>query len=518
MKLPAPSHTALATRRAAQLILLATIVGFALRLLLLHAYPLRADEAIYSMWARAAWRDPWYLHTWPDKPPLFLWMQAAALALFGANNAGARVLSLCAGTAMIPLAGAAARRVWPAVAMPAAVSAAWLMALTPYAISFAPTAYTDTLLVFWGLLALTLGLRGRGIAAGAALGAAIMTKQQGLLYTPLLLALPFVTAPLGARLRAIARLALGMALVLLPILAWDAARWATAPSPWDLGVRNYGALRLAPLAEWPARARGWGNLLWYMGGNWAGWLALAVLTLAGARIAIRTHTRISGAAWLLAAWALGFLLLHAITTVQVWDRYLLPLAPVIAICVGGLAALGLQRMQSPRLAGAVALVALALLALPAWTAARGGFPIGADHGAYSGLDEALAWVAAQGPAKQVLYHNALGWNAQYTLYDAVQSGQVELRWFASSVALADNAARSAWLPRTLIEADWAPSPHLASDLAQRGLELVKQMRVGHMTVYSIMENAHAEAVCDWCVNRAAPWLLTAPGNTEMMSR
>lgn len=503
-------------RRGALLIILATLAAFALRLVLLHAHPLREDEAIYSMWARAVAHDPWFLHTWPDKPPLFLWMQAAALALFGATDAGARLLSVFAATATVPLAAAAARRLWPRERTRAAVAAAWLLALNPYAISFAPTAYTDTLLLFWGTLALALGLRGRWLGAGLALGAAIMTKQQGLLYVPLLGALALACAGQVTRTRALGRLALGAAIVLLPILAWDAVRWASAPSPWALGVQNYGALRLAPLDAWLARARGWGNLLRYLGGNWAGWLALLGLALAGALAAMGPRpdpdTPYHRGAWVLALWALGFLLLHMITTVQIWDRYLLPLGPVIALLVGGWAAMASRSQRAG--AGAVgALAAVALLAWPAAIAARGGFPIGGDHGAYDGLNEALAWVAAQGPQKQVLYHNALGWNAQYTLYDAVQAGQIELRWFASSAALADNAAKSAWLPRTLIEPNWAPSPYLASDLAQRGLALAAQLRVGNMRVYTIVESDHAQAACTWCVNRAAPmppWPLVFP--------
>ena len=541
--------------------MLATLAGFALRLVLLHAYPLREDEAIYSMWARAAWHDPWYLHAWPDKPPLFLWLQAAALRLWGASDAGARLLSIFASTATIPLMAAAARRVWPAAAAraagaagaagaaEAAVATAWLLALNPFAISFAPTAYTDPLLVLWGMLALALGLRGRWLGAGAALGAAIMTKQQGLLYLPLIVALPLACAVAGTRLRAWAQLTLGAALILLPLLAWDAMRWATAPSPWDLGVRNYGVLRLAPPDSWLERARGWGDLLRYMGGNWAGWLALAALALGGARAALRRTAphpgtqsasqpvnqstsqpinQSTGVPWLLGAWALGFLLLHTLTTVQVWDRYLLPLAPLFALWVGGLAATGSKawgaesgergagdhRPDGARLiAGLGALLVLALLGWPAVTAARGGYPIGADHGAYSGLNEALAWVAAQGPQKQLLYHNALGWNAQYTLYDAIQAGDVELRWFASSTALADNAAKSAWLARTLVVPDWAPVHYLADALAQRGLRLVKQVRAGQMTIYSIVEGTHAQEMCAWCVSRVAapaPWPLAYP--------
>jgi hypothetical protein len=225
-----------------------------------------------------------------------------------------------------------------------------------------------------------------------------------------------------------------------------------------------------------------------------------------------TSTQSTAFPWLLGAWALGFLLLHVVSTVQVWDRYLLPLAPVLAILVGGWAAAASGKWR-PSTRMIASLILLVLLTLPAVTAARGGFPIGADHGDYDGLNEALAWVVAQGPEKQLLYHNVLGWNARYTLYDGVQAAQVELRWFASSAALADNAAKSAWLPRTLILPDWAPVPYLASALAQRGLLLVQEMCSGKMTVYSIVEGTHAVAECAWCFSRVrsdAPWPLALP--------
>ncbi len=352
----------------------------------------------------------------------------------------------------------------------------------------------------------------------------------------------------GTRLRTWARLGAGAAIVLAPILLWDAARWATAPSPWDLGVRNYGALAIAPAGEWLARAAGWGTLLRYMGGNWAGWLGLVALSVAGALVArngtsppaplhaergeqqlrhagrrdLRQARFAPLSAWrgaggevplLLAAWAAGFLLLHLLTTVQVWDRYLLPLAPVLAILAGGLAAAACGALQAKSLRAVAALGLGALLLWPALTAARGGYPVGADHGGYSGLDEAFAWVEAQGPQKQLLYHNALGWNAQYSLHDALQAGTVELRWFASSTALADNAAKYAWLPRTLILPDWAPSPYLENALAQRGLLLKPQLRAGNMAVYSVVEDVHARSACTWCVNRTparAKWPLAFP--------
>src|SRR4029453_11436561 len=117
------------------------------------------------------------------------------------------------------------------------------------------------------------------------LGVAIMTKQQGVIYVPLIAAalhcgvwrpagvpggLPPLGvawgvgngpasvfriwwAPFGCALRTFLLLCVGLAAVLLPILYWDSLRWAVAPSPWDLSVRNYGPLALAPWSEWTPR-------------------------------------------------------------------------------------------------------------------------------------------------------------------------------------------------------------------------------------------------------------------------
>src|SRR6476620_3118525 len=86
---PTPTRLALVNQaRVYPLALMAlTFVGFALRLKLLHAFPLREDEAIYGYWARAAVSDPFFLHVWPDKPPLFIWLLTGAFALLGPSEA-----------------------------------------------------------------------------------------------------------------------------------------------------------------------------------------------------------------------------------------------------------------------------------------------------------------------------------------------------------------------------------------------------------------------------------------------
>ena len=84
---------------------------------------------------------------------------------------------------------------------------------------------------------------------------------------------------------------------------------------------------------------------------------------------------------------------------------------------------------------------------PAFAAAQGRLPIGGDHGAYSGLDEVAAWLDARADAAPVVYQRNLGWHFQFYLFDALQAGRADLRWYPSSVALADNAAKSPHRPR-----------------------------------------------------------------------
>jgi 4-amino-4-deoxy-L-arabinose transferase-like glycosyltransferase len=528
-----------------------TLAAFALRLFLLDRFPLREDEAIYAFWARSVARDPWFLSVWPDKPPLFLWLEAAALALLGPSAAAARWLSIAASTLTVPLAAAAARRLW---GPRAALASGALLALNPFAVAFAPTGYTDALLVACGMAAVALAVRGRAFGAGFWLGAAAMTKQQGLLYVPLVLGLLLVARARPGLGRALARFALGAALTAVPILLWDAARWAVAPSPWDLGARNYAALALAPPREWPARAAAWAPLLWELAGSWLAW-ALLALVAAWATVRARTRTvvgesrddrhtvgrdsipavKVTGAGghgnppsvaagefqhdravgvetrsaaqagWLIAAWSAAFIALHLATTLQPWDRYLLPLAPALAL-LGGWAISALPPFPARR-AALAALVALALLLPPAWAAAQGRTPVGGDHGDLAGLDAAFAAVSAatqaagEGSARAVLYHRVTGWQARFYLYDAVQAGAVDLRWFPGAPYLADNAAKTPHLRRFLVEPDWGATRDLALHLRTRGLAPVTLARSGRFTLYELV--GAPQAYCAWCVSRPA---------------
>ncbi|HMN27078.1 MAG TPA: glycosyltransferase family 39 protein, partial [Caldilineaceae bacterium] len=471
-----------------------TLLGFGLRLPLVDRFPLREDEALYGYWALYfAHNDPLWLHVWPDKPPLFLWLLAAAFHWLGPSQASAQLLNCAISTLTIPLVAAIANCLW---GRQTALLAALAMSLNPFAISFAATAFTDPLLVLAGLLSLLAALRRRPFWAGLWLGAAIMTKQQGVLYTPLVVALYCCALPAAERLK-FGRywpFGAGLAALCLPIVYWDSLRWAVAPSPWALSVAHYGVLTVAPPATWPSRLAAWFELVWQLAASWPVWIGLAALAggwlwqrltsrpdagCAGEKTALQgnaarrvySQTIPTGHALLIAIlgmWASGFLLLHLITTVQVWDRYLLPLAPMLALAVAGLAGHWLGSRAASRRGLALALVCL-LGWSPAVAAAQGRLPIGSDHGAYQGLREAISWLHTTAPDGVVLYHQTLGWHYQFYLFDDIAAGRYDLRWFPSAVYLADSAVKAPHRQRVLLVPDWAPVPALAQQLAVRGL-------------------------------------------------
>jgi hypothetical protein len=485
------------------------LIGFSLRLHLLAAYPLREDEAMYSVWALHLWRvDPLALTVWPDKPPLFLWLLGSVFQLFGPSEAAARLLNIAADSLTIGVVAAIARTLW---GNRAAIFAAAAYSLNPFAISFAPTVYTDPTLVLWGMLALYAARTRRPFWAGLALAAAIVTKQQGLLYAPLILAVTLFgwEDTKGKRQKEKAKVSavysqftihnslftiryflFGFAILLLPVLLWDAARWDVAPSPWDLSVRNYAPLRLLGPAEWLPRTIQWGAVAWHLVGSWWvvgywGW-------------GLGTGKRIPALRLIPVLWLLGFVVLHIVTSVQIWDRYLLPLAPLIALAMGWV---GAQLSGVDRRGWLAALILPALLLPPALTAARGGLPVGGDHGDYAGLTESVDWLRAHAPADAVIYHRDVSWQLRFAFFAATpeqpQASAFELRWFPNAVYLADNAAKTPERRKFLVEPVWAAVGSAAPRLQQRAIGWQPRLRAANFTVYEL--TSPPPTPCTWCL-------------------
>lgn len=486
-----------------------------LRVLLINGFPFREDEAVYSTWAlHFLSRDPLFLTMWPDKPPIFIWLLAAIFALAGPSEFSARWLNVGVSVLTIPILTVIAHRLW------GWQRASWvtvLVALNPLAISFASTAYIDPLLVLAGTTALYCAISEKPLWSGIWLGVAVMTKQQGLLYIPLIAVIPFVisfcSVDSGRQQTSLSntcgRILTGASLVVVPLLVGDSLRWAVAPSPWDLSMRNYGAITLLSLDAWFWRAREWADQLWYLVGGNLPLLVIAVGTLGLSALkrkrdsnscsdVIRRENQEKWIGLVIAVWALGFVGLHVAFSVEIWDRYLLPLTPVTAMAIGGV----IDKLQR-RISIGKPLLLLAVILLfgpPALAASRGYMPIGGDHGALSGLHEALHWTKREAGGKSIIiYHRDLGPQLRFYLSDNLHNQEIDLRWYPHYVYLADNATKVPHKRKFLIQPAWATSSDLPFHSTWRQVQIVERARFDQMIVSELYHSQSHD--CSWCVCR-----------------
>jgi len=453
-------------------LVLLIVLGAALRLVPVGANRFHQDEALYSFWALqvASGRDPILSHARVDKPPLFIYTLALCFKLFGPSEVLARLPSELSSVASIALLYYLAWRLYGrAVAMVATI----LMALSPFNILFAPTAFTDPLMVAWVLAALCLVVQGRFGWSGLALGLASATKQQSLLFVPLVVVLgirrlvaekPGFFAPqrlpghreyLQWRGFVVQRIpktwfltglffALGFLAVMAPVAWWDSLRWRLQPSYFEQSFISYGGLAWADPAQLLERLGDWAEILHYMTASpflsillLGGLPCLLLYDLARRRGEPATFFDVA-----LSVFAILFLLGHWLLSFNVWDRYLLGLVPLLLILLARTIWLGsgmlvnLLSPQRPLLRGLLAVALLtATLAGPASVAARSGYPIGGDHGAYDGIEAVADYFRDQVPAGSILYHHWLGWHYSFYMFDF----PLVSRWYPSPDALAQDA-------------------------------------------------------------------------------
>lgn len=480
-------------------------------------FPLREDEALYAYWARliSSGLDPMLERVAVDKPPFFLYALAQFFTWFGPSEASGRLLSQIASFLSIFLVGALA---WRMYGRRTAMVALPLAALSPFAISFAPTLYTDPTLTAWLLLALLaaslrrgcgLGWRlASGLLAGLALGMAFDTKQNALLFVPLVLGALVIGQGIGS---SPARRLLAVALSLLVAAAafyfiwfkvwqWDGWRVLPAeiPSFWEQAWRTYGGLRLAARHEWPGRMAAWAGVWRWLGGGWLGTLAL--VGLAGAAVgaslrAVRRRGAGPGHAFdlLLAGFSLAYLLAHVAFTFQPWDRYLLPLAPLLALLAArGLVAVWQALGRRPGLRLAVVAGLAAIFVWGAGLAAAARIPVGGDHGGWSGIEAVARYLQQVVPDQRgVLYQRWEGWHWNWYLWDGPHG---RVYWANPEMLVDDLRPDPTGYQRFVVFPAWHDDerPALAAALAPLGLHLAPRLVVrdgadgpARFTVYQI---------------------------------
>jgi len=425
---------------------LAAAVALLLPLNLLSLQPLHSDEALYATWARqiASGQDVWLSHTLIDKPPLYLYITAGAMWLLGPTATAARVPSLLATAAAVLLTFALGRRLYNAAA---GLLAAWLMALSPFVLLFAPTAFTDPLLIALALAGCLAASYRYAAWAGFWLGLAIAAKQQGLFLGPLVAGILLIA---GGKAASLKRFGVALLLTLLPAFLWDAAR-AQPASFWAASAANYGGLKFDP-AGFAERWRGFVELLAYGTASPllnAVFLAglLVRLALSGWQI-YRRQARIAAASdWLLAGFALAFLLLHALLSFQVWDRYLLGLMPLLALLLARILWLpldiydlrfttyDLQHLARRLWGGIIAGLLAITLAGPVQDAVNARYPLGSNSQTLRGIEQIVSYLQGHAGANSTLYHHWLGEYWRFYLWHY----PYDLQYWATPAELAAKA-------------------------------------------------------------------------------
>jgi hypothetical protein len=376
----------------------------------------------------------------PDKPPLLFYTIGVAFLALGRVEIAARLAGLIAGVISVALVAALRPdRSW---------IAAIVMALSPFAILFSPTAFLDPLMVMFALASLVAATRRRPGWAGVLLGLAVATKVQALVFLPLV----FVIQNLESRFQPdahkparaltpfgvwVVRFIVGLMAPLVIVLLWDRLRGGTPF--WVQQTINYGGIRPIYASEVLPRLDGWASFLpYFFGTPMLIVLAVGLPLLLAYDLTRGTRTWVAMLDLMLIAFALGYFFLHWLLAFPVWDRYLLGLVPVMCLLIGRLASLAAdwlrQPIHSPLMADLVIVsLVLALLVTPALQAGQSALPVGGDHGPHDGIDR-MADTMRGFPYGTVIYDHWLGWTLRYYLWDA----HAYIAYFATPQSLAED--------------------------------------------------------------------------------
>ena len=164
--------------------------------------------------------------------------------------------------------------------------------------------FNDLFVLAAALLAVGLVARGRVLAAGLALGAALCLKQTALIFVPALLLCAYRVRP-AAALALLAGAAAAVAAVVLPFLAWSPGRFVA-----DTATYFYGS----GVNAFPIRGHGLPGLLLdagVLGSRWAAYPAATLQALTGGVVLV-------GGAWALSrrfSWARLWLWTAAVAAV-----------------------------------------------------------------------------------------------------------------------------------------------------------------------------------------------------------
>ena len=305
-----------------------------------------------------------------------------------------------------------------------------------------------------------------------------------------------------------ARFLLTLAVGLALPLVWDMNR-DYRPGFWLQSSLSYGGVTLAA-GHFSERLAGFLHLLGFATAT----PALNIAFAAGMALLLATSRwrRHAFTDWLLAGFSVGFVLLHAVFSFQIWDRYLLGVIPLLALLAARMAFLppelnagsffspqintdghrfsqknkksvficvnlwtafishlrsSVQSVLSAFYPLAISALIIAIMFPATATAARGEYPIGGDHGAYFGAAEISAYLRGHAGANVTLYQHWLGAHWRYYLLGF----PYDVRYWQSADELADFAAANRDGVQYIAFPAWVSSTPATLALAGVGLRL-----------------------------------------------
>ncbi|MEZ4669118.1 MAG: glycosyltransferase family 39 protein [Anaerolineae bacterium] len=449
------------------------------------------DEALFATFARnAAVQGDWLLHGSLDKTPLTIYADALAMTAFGVTTLpdGVLTLDIHRGEFAARVPGVFASILWMAVTCALAKSvyrrkptvplvALLLMAISPFALAFSATVFTDGLMILCVTLALWMGSRRRWFWAGLWLAAGLWCKQQALFYIPLVLVVGWIWRPTdGLRARVsiqdLFRLCAPLVIGITLLAVWDGAR-GQSTSLWALAVANNEPGRLELAQDFMGRLGAWLAYAQYMfGESWLTWgllmLAVMILVVRIKRERWATNTQID-VIWLV--YVFVYSLLH-VSAFNLYDRYwLLILLPLLLLVAGGID-YAVQRAAKIRPTILIFVTcALGILMFPAAVmAVERQLPIGGDNGKYDGIDALGAYLNSK-PLGTIIYDHWLGWELGY--YIGTWSDKRRVYYPTPDALTADALLQPDPAPRYMVIPIWVQDAEIwITPLLEAGFEVI----------------------------------------------
>lgn len=471
-----------------RLLLLALVgLGALFSMSLIAANRFCEDEALYGHWGLliASGRDIFLRGEVVDKPPFFIYALALSFKLFGWSEAAARLPNIVASLMSVVLVYGLSRELYDEGV---ALLAAALLTFSPFHIQYAPTAFTDPFMVLFSLAAFYLVLRGYYLWGGLAVGLAVMSKPFGVLFLPLFLFLvvrslwkrelrPDITTLLKVGLR----LGAGVLWAVIPVVIWDLLIRVEGIDWFSAGLSRYGRVTLVSWDAILPRFEEWLGYLGYITGS----RALNIFILVGVPLLLLwglwRRRDGWGADFGFAIFIVGYMAFYTLLSFNIWDRYLLGMAPLVAILLARALLLpidlflkGSRRQLETVYPFLLGFLLLAALLRPTGLALRYRFPIGGDHGAYEGIDMLANYFRGEVPPKSILYHKWLGWHFSFYMFDL----PLEFYYYPSWEFIMETAEAFPEVKKYIVFPSWVGSQEegLRGLLRGRGWELEEVYR------------------------------------------